>query len=47
MRTGILAACRLIVSLGVAVAPSQAQSLAELAKVEAERRKAVKPTRRC
>ena len=41
MRTGILTACGLIVSLGVAVAPSQAQSLA-LAKVEAERRKAVK-----
>lgn len=42
MRTGILAACGLTVSLGVAVAPSQAQSLAELAKVEAAHRKAVK-----
>ena len=42
MRRAILAACGLIVSLGVAVAPSQAQSLAELAKVEAARRKAVK-----
>ena len=42
MRRAILAACGLIVSLGVAVAPSQAQSLAELAKVEAARRQAVK-----